>query len=523
MTHYTSDSLQAMNEAKNILNSLKTTQTANKLSDNPRSYDFNVLNKYAKCGSQMAKKMCCALQRFQQALNIVMQSETLAEIQENAFISEFSQCCRTERIVAQISNIEMYKTINDIVDRVLQRCYNTSNTTISQVDEDVRICYATLHIDSPKSTLQFLGLCKQKYPKSTHFFKLSAIMNSSLRQDEASLHDINAGLEIDPNHDELLYQKAVSLNLLNRNADETIEAYRAFLAIAPADHFNVPASYYTIASCYLIHGRDDGSIDIVKKAFEEGEKAEKIQLPCFPPYEFNIKKLLQYFLNKQHPLSAAAAAPPLNNRKSRLIDSKRIEIIQKHREVQAMILYTMDNSKFPLQCFTRKPRLKQQTTKLLIGLKSITLREMNPTKDHIYTGYVLSVTIIEQAYSWTPSINLVIEDENLDCERMCVYGFLESQGEYFTNDVFTIGSKMNILSPYLRVAANDMKPVVRVDDFLSIIMQNESEQVIDMCRCCGESNSAHVCGRCKEARYCTKECQTTDWKIYGHKLICRKK
>ncbi len=38
--------------------------------------------------------------------------------------------------------------------------------------------------------------------------------------------------------------------------------------------------------------------------------------------------------------------------------------------------------------------------------------------DHVYDGYVFSVTIIEEAYSWSPSIHLVVEDENLDCERM---------------------------------------------------------------------------------------------------------
>jgi hypothetical protein len=47
-------------------------------------------------------------------------------------------------------------------------------------------------------------------------------------------------------------------------------------------------------------------------------------------------------------------------------------------------------------------------------LKPISIREM----DHVYDGYVLSVTIIDEAYSWSPSIHLVVEDENLDCERM---------------------------------------------------------------------------------------------------------
>ena len=71
-------------------------------------------------------------------------------------------------------------------------------------------------------------------------------------------------------------------------------------------------------------------------------------------------------------------------------------------------------------------------------MKPITLRELNPTKDQVYNGYVLSVTIIEEAYSWTPSIHLVIEDENFDCERMLIYGFPEEQGEYLISKMYTI-------------------------------------------------------------------------------------
>lgn len=125
----------------------------------------------------------------------------------------------------------------------------------------------------------------------------------------------------------------------------------------------------------------------------------------------------------------------------------------------------------------------------------------------IYNGYVLSVTIIK--------------DDHLDCERMCIYNFPEVHGEYLTSQIYTIGTKLSIMNPYLRLGANDMKSMIRVDDPLSIIMRNESERVINMCRCCGKPKAPHACSRCKHARYCTKECQTMDWKLYKHKLICK--
>jgi hypothetical protein len=47
---------------------------------------------------------------------------------------------------------------------------------------------------------------------------------------------------------------------------------------------------------------------------------------------------------------------------------------------------------------------------------------------------------------------------------------------------------MHIINPYLRIGSNDMKPLIRIDDSSSIIMQSESERVVNMCRCCGETN-----------------------------------
>ncbi|CAF1195786.1 unnamed protein product, partial [Rotaria sordida] len=227
------------------------------------------------------------------------------------------------------------------------------------------------------------------------------------------------------------------------------------------------------------------------------------------------KTFLKHVLNEKSLLNAEPA--PIVDCKLRLIDPYRIEAISKHREWESH----RNNLDHSVISGAHEPRVKQQIPKSLIELKSITLREMNSTRDHIYSGYVLSVAIIDATHSWTPSIHLVIEDENLDCERIGIYGFTKEQGEYLTSKVYTIGSKMNIINPYLRIGASDIKPFIRIDDFSSILMQSESERVINMCRCCGEPNALHACRKCKQARYCSKECQTMDWQLYKHKLICK--
>ncbi len=196
--------------------------------------------------------MCDALEHFAKALSVFMQTESLTENQENVFLHELSQCYRIEHIVAQIPSIEMRLKTDEIVDRVLHRCNTELNDAVSQLDEDARICYAVLHMDSKELIARFLGPCKQKYPKSIYFFELSSAVNGWLGQYETTLYDANTGLEINSNCSQLLYYRAVALRMIGKDMDDAINAYRAFLAMAPRDHRKVPESYYAMASCYLM-------------------------------------------------------------------------------------------------------------------------------------------------------------------------------------------------------------------------------------------------------------------------------
>ncbi|CAM4982291.1 unnamed protein product, partial [Rotaria socialis] len=499
--------VKQINATGNVSESCHGKENEDKQTDQSHENDYNILIEHANLGSITARKMCDVLQHLEQALSIIKQAKTLTENEENVFVHELSLCFRIEPIVGRFPTIEIRQKTDEIVDRVLHRCATETKSTngVSQLDEDVRLCYAVLHMDSLSEIVEFLCPCKQKYPKSIIFFQLSAAANGSLGQYETTLYDTNIGLEIDPHNSELLYKKAVALRLL----------------VAPKDHRKVPESYYAMASCYFAHEKHQDIIDNVKKIYQQGEEAEKQQLPYFLPYESNIKTLIKQMLDEKSSLNIESPTPVINN-KSRLRNPNRIAVILEHRKWQSTFLQASDSSFRHVAYTTRKPRVPQRTAKSLIGLKPITIREMNPINDHVYEGYVLSVTIIGEAYSWKPSIHLVIEDEHLDCIKICVYGCPEDQGEYFTTKVFRIGSKMNIINPYLRIPPRDQIPVVRVDEFSSIMMQSESEYIVNMCRCCGEANALHVCSKCKQACYCTKECQSIDWELYQHKLICKK-
>uniref|UniRef100_A0AC34FMD3 MYND-type domain-containing protein n=1 Tax=Panagrolaimus sp. ES5 TaxID=591445 RepID=A0AC34FMD3_9BILA len=43
-----------------------------------------------------------------------------------------------------------------------------------------------------------------------------------------------------------------------------------------------------------------------------------------------------------------------------------------------------------------------------------------------------------------------------------------------------------------------------------------------ICSCCGkEVKSLPSCSKCQMASYCSKECQTLDWKEFNHKEMCQ--
>ena len=184
-------------------------------------------------------------------------------------------------IVAQIP-CTMHKRVTELVDRVLYRCTKESNSVASQIDEDVRLCYATLHLNSDQLIDQFLGPCKQKYPSSIYFFLISGVANGFLRRPEQGLYNINCGLEIEPDNYELLYHKAVLLRHIRKDMDEAIKAYQTFLRVAPKDHRKVPEVYYEMVICYLQGDMPDAArMDTVIQLYREGKTGRETAITMF--------------------------------------------------------------------------------------------------------------------------------------------------------------------------------------------------------------------------------------------------
>ncbi|CAF1159272.1 unnamed protein product [Adineta ricciae] len=509
------DMLQITDKIFELFSSIKNTTSSSTESDESNPYEYHTLLKHANRGSKTARIMCDAQEHFIDAIYPFMVKNSFTEDEENFIIHNLAQSYRLEYIVAaSYPSLDIHDKVVDLVDRVLRRC----GSSVSQLDEDARTCYGSIHSDAHTLVNTFLGPCKQKYPKSFYFFELSAAKHGSLREYDNALYNANLGLEIDPHHCGLLYDRAGALRLLRNDMDEAIQAYRTFLATAPQDHRKVPDAYYAMAMCYI---EVEHSLNLEKatEMYKKGEEAEKLQLPCFLPYDPSIKDLVKHQLELFSTIKTKLPNHRAEN-EARLENPGRIEIIVEQRRWQNHLLQSKGKDVIASGNITQGGRFSQRTASSLIGLMPITFREMNQTEDHVYQRYVLSVTVIGEAYGWAPSIHLVTEDEHRDCKKICIYGFPEDQGEYLIKKVFRIGSKMNILNPYLRIGASDKKPIIRVDEYASIMMQSEDGYVVNMCRCCGQANASHNCGKCKRARYCSKECQRIDWELYEHKLIC---
>ena len=200
--------------------------------------------------------------------------------------------------------------------------------------------------------------------------------------------------------------------------ENSIKALDDFLAVAPSDHDKVPACHYRKAMYYM----GVSQMDKFVKCFEAGLKAERIQLPCFLPYAFPAKGMLEkvYEITTNGPGGNIAQSFGIPNEppKSSIYNLSLPKKLLIHQ------LNTCFIQRQQAQFDTQKTKIAMTAKNLpntpkppsLANLKKITLKDMDPTLDKTYDGYVLAARII----SW-PTImvgtTFGIEDENGDVQR----------------------------------------------------------------------------------------------------------
>jgi len=486
-------------------------------------YPIEELEKYSHT-SGIAKKMYEAMSHFLFSCEILMFiSDKICFGNKlcQQFITELAKCYKLEHIVASFS-LPMIEQASQIAYTIISnlnslRKAKELNKEELELDQDARLCYAMLNISEPKEIVGFVSESVRKYPQNKYLLAFRGSMHSFMQEHEYALRDYNKLLEMEPNNYEFLYFKAVALRYLG--SPKTVQAYEEYLSKAPIDDRKRPEAFYAIGTCKFperTHNEKE-ILEEVEKYYKLGQEMEKEQLPFFLPHESNSRKMLEFTLNLKNMFANFEEKGPAPSHpyqaKANSTDSSRKELIIQHRQY----IYDVRTGRSPKGGrgvpLIRKPPKEQKLPSSLSGLKSVYLNEIDFTKDHLLSRSILEVTSIDRAHRNGMAIMLVVEDKNKNVQRAALYNLDESDPD--VKDL-GIGSKLLIINPYIRMAV-DGKPLIRVDDPSSVVFGEKCE---DMCAYCGQSPTSSLCDGCRITKYCSRDCQVQDWKMFKHKLIC---
>ena len=202
--------------------------------------------------------------------------------------------------------------------------------------------------------------------------------------------------------------------------------------------------------------------------------------------------------------------------KLEMIDPMRLELFVTYRKTFFDLASKIKSNNIKTIQFSAP--FSQNNEKLsLIGLKPIYFKEMDMSQDNENKGCVLTGVIMDEILTGVfPSVHMILEDEKKNVLRACLYNL--GSNYLSIQNIFQIGSILQIINPFLRVGV-DGKPFIRVENQKNVIVIDKKEKI---CRFCGKENSIILCIACKNARYCSTQCQTKDLKILRHDYICEK-
>ena len=255
--------------------------------------------------------------------------------------------------------------------------------------------------------------------------------------------------------------------------------------------------------------KNNKDTELLSCYLKKGEEAEKRQLPCYLPYSSNNKIALKNYLEIFSKLDGYSKS----SKQIKTLDPNRNMILNEHRK-GILEFKKFSNSDLHFFKTSIKPPKTQKTSKDITNFKRILLQDIDTRRDHVMNGFILGVTLIDLSLTGMSSVHFVVADDHGDVERLSIYNLGTDYVKI--RKQFEIGTKFDIINPYMRLSA-DNSFRIRVDDTKSIVFTGK---VRDICRFCSAAQSTFKCGRCKQAIYCSKECQNNDWKLANHKLIC---
>ena len=463
-----------------------------------------MLSEHDQKGSSTATRLLNAHALFKKAVTLIESGIRDA----NDLLPLMSEAYQIESLMCQLP-----RHLYDKVIAIIEDTLNANKASASDLDIHARVCYMFL-----KRNIAFITASLNKYPNTKCMLQLRGHLLYFEKKYKEALDDFQAILSKSPADVETLYLKSAVL-LQMREQKQPYEAivacFEKFLTLAPKDHPKVPEAYYSMAHLKNVANCNSDMLG----QYRRGLESEKSQLPCFLPYQSNLRDKLKLMIE---PLSQKERHSPkegfkITTRESLVKDHRRISLIVDHRgyfnelkKIREVGTYTV-----PLTFAAGK----KQTLDSLNGKKQVYIKDIDFTKDHVLKGYVIKLKAIELPIVPPESalaVRIMAEDEFGFAERISIYNLRRDKSNRI-EESYKLGRIFSIVNPYIRMA-RDGKPMIRVDDPKSVIFFDDIQR--DICRFCLKGNSKYNCSKCKIAQYCCKECQIDDWKVFKHKLVC---
>lgn len=484
--------------------------------------DFVEIERRAKNGYPFARTLLMSMGYFAEGAthlnNLFDQkvpSSDIAATQEQC-IHNLANCFRETEIIACFVPSEL--------PALMRICKAKISKRKSDLNLAARVVYCfLLTVTQNSECFSFARMCSQLYPDEAFFYKMHAGAYAVRRNFAESMKVLDQGLQKFPTNECLLYCRAGAMKMIEScGSERVIAAYQEFIRHAPFDERMVPEAYYNIAFY--------ASDELKETYYRKGQEAEREMLPCLLPYESNMKSLLDAMMifkrkdeNKRPSEQTAKRAEQITkttseaSTKLQLTNPARLQFVQRHRQTFKNTTELLHTNNFVARMSLAASQNTQTKPKRPVDCTEITIRDMNPHKDEVYKLRFINLLISEDPmFGLYTAIHVIVRDDNGDCVNCSFYDL-----DHYDVDVrrkLCFGSKITVLNPYYRLAS-DGSVALRVDDPKSIIYVASGKDN-PICRYCWKESPQHSCGNCKRAKYCCRSCQTDDWKILKHKLIC---
>ena len=400
-------------------------------------YDHKMLKDYAlNKGSITASTMLKAQLSFFEALYMLENEKYREQIEK--FVSLISKAYETDSLVCTMP-IHLYDKVVKILETFI------TNNKNAELDRQARIALMFFN-----QSIEFIAMSLRKYPNTKSMLQLRGCLYAFKAKWPESLKDFEAISKLDPNCFENILNYASTLYQMGRYKQALVE-FKKFFTLSPKDHRKLPHAYYTVASIHLLKDQK-----MSREFYEKGLTSESDQLPCFLPYESNIKlhmsSCFKDLCKKQEKKTnvASTTQTTINEhiREKVARDYRRISLITEHREYRNSIREKAQLKNCIVSQITTVPT-KKQALESIIGLKPVYLRDIDFTKDHVLKSSVLTLKVIDSPLVAISTSMIAVDDNNV-AERVTIYNLKEDHKKI--EEMFQIGCQFSIINPYVRMA-----------------------------------------------------------------------